>query len=672
MSDSCRGRRGAGCAVRAELGRIVMLGLLVTLGLTSWCRGDELLEAGRELYQLHCARCHGAGGEGVEDYAPEPLQGSHALADLIRIVEETMPEDDPEACTGDAARHVASYIYQAFYVPRATADQPPPRVELARLTVRQYEQSLADLLGTFLGEAVADDRRGLTARYYNARGFRRDKLVQEREDASVMFDFGQTSPDPERIDAEEFAIQWQGSVIAEDTGDYDFVVVTPNGVRLWVNDMREPLIDAWVVSGDQTEHRGTVRLLGGRVYPLRLDYAKSKEKSASISLRWHPPGLAEQPIPTRNLWPQGSPTSYVVRTPFPPDDSSVGYERGTRVSKAWNEAKTYAAVEVANAVVENLRAVAGLPDDGADRAARIEQFCRRFAERAFRRPLRAEESECFIDQVFRANEDAEVAAKRSVLLVLLSPRFLYLDFSPTAVDDHQVASRLSYALWDSIPDTQLLDAARRGELRTRDQVMAQARRMVAHPRTRAKLRYFLHHWLNNDNIPKLSAMQIDLLVNSLACDWARVATLQFTNSVGQARMKWLEIEESHHDLSHEPDSNEQAQDKLTRINKWYCEQVAYLVQKLSETPEPNGDGSLLDHTLVVWTNELGKGNSHTLNDIPFVLIGNGLGFRMGRSIKYPHVTHNRLWLALADAFGHHLETFGKPELCEGGALPDLA
>ncbi len=175
----------------------------------------------------------------------------------------------------------------------------------------------------------------------------------------------------------------------------------------------------------------------------------------------------------------------------------------------------------------------------------------------------------------------------------------------------------------------------------------------------------------NDNLPKLSQMQIDLLVHSLVCDWTRVATLQYTNSVGQARMRWLGIDESHHELSHDPDSKIESQEKLTKINKWYCEQVAYLVRKLAETPEPSGDGTLLDHTAVVWTNELGKGNSHTLNDIPFVIVGNGLGFRMGRSLQYDQVTHNRLLMALAHAFGHHVETFGKPELCEGGVLHDL-
>ncbi len=175
----------------------------------------------------------------------------------------------------------------------------------------------------------------------------------------------------------------------------------------------------------------------------------------------------------------------------------------------------------------------------------------------------------------------------------------------------------------------------------------------------------------NDNIPKISKMQIDLLVNSFAADFARVATFQITNSVGQARMRWLGIDKGHHELSHEPDSNEDAVDKLTKINKWYCEQLAYMAKRMAETPEPGGNGSLLDNTLIVWTNELGKGNSHTLDNIPFVLVGNGLDFRMGRSLKYRRVPHNRLLISLAHGMGHHIERFGKADFCKDGPLTDL-
>ncbi len=175
----------------------------------------------------------------------------------------------------------------------------------------------------------------------------------------------------------------------------------------------------------------------------------------------------------------------------------------------------------------------------------------------------------------------------------------------------------------------------------------------------------------NDNMPRLSKLQIDLMVNSFANDFARVATLQYTNSVGGAKMRWLGVDEGHHELSHNPDTDEKSQDKLTRINKWYAEQMAYLAQRLSETPEPGGQGSLLDNTLIVWTNELGKGNSHTLDNIPFVLLGNGLDFQMGRSLKYKKTAHNRLLMSLAHGFGHRLERFGNPDFCGDGPLLNL-
>lgn len=175
----------------------------------------------------------------------------------------------------------------------------------------------------------------------------------------------------------------------------------------------------------------------------------------------------------------------------------------------------------------------------------------------------------------------------------------------------------------------------------------------------------------NDNLPRLSKMQIDLMVNSFAGDFARIATFQITNSVGQPRMRWLGIDEGHHEISHKPDSDEKAVDQLTKINKWYCEQMAYLAKWLAETPEPGGQGSLLDNTLIVWTNELGKGNSHTLDNIPFVLVGNGLDFKMGRSLKYPKVPHNRLLLSLAHGFGHRIERFGNPDFCGSGPLSQL-
>lgn len=176
----------------------------------------------------------------------------------------------------------------------------------------------------------------------------------------------------------------------------------------------------------------------------------------------------------------------------------------------------------------------------------------------------------------------------------------------------------------------------------------------------------------NEEMPRVSRMQIDLLVHSLAADFARVATLQYTNSVGNARMSWVGVNEGHHELSHRPDDDRDAQQKLTRVNRWYAGEVAHLAQRLAETPEPGGAGSMLDNTLIVWTNELGKGNTHTLEDIPFVLIGGSgkesWGVRGERALALGGVPHNRLLLWLANSYGMDLKHFGKPDFCADGPL----
>jgi hypothetical protein len=92
---------------------------------------------------------------------------------------------------------------------------------------------------------------------------------------------------------------------------------------------------------------------------------------------------------------------------------------------------------------------------------------------------------------------------------------------------------------------------------------------------------------------------------------------------------------------------------------------------LAETPEPGGSGSLLDHTTILWTNELRKGNDHSHDNIPFVLVANGRGFQMGRSLNCPLVPRNRLLLSLAHAFGDPIKQFGNSDYCDDGPLNNL-
>ncbi len=474
--------------------------VVIWVGLFSQSRAGDQPPPGNVVYQKQCARCHGKQGEGIEDEGTEPFSGSHSLADLERVIDETMPEDDPTLCEGEAAKSVAKYVYDTYFAAEAEARTSKARIELSRLTVRQYNNAITDLLGSFWGEGRVKEARGLKAQYYSARNFRRDKRVSERVDDQVVFDFGAKSPEEGKIGDEEFAVQWQGGVIADETGDYEFCVTTENGMKLWVNDLQQPLIDAWVASGGLQEHRATIRLLGGRVYPIRLQFFKFKIKTASIKLTWVPPHRSEEVIPRRNLSPDWCPPVYVNDVAFPPDDSSVGYERGTTVSKAWKQAAINAAIAAADTVVEKLDAFSKSKPEAADRGERLRQFCYDFAERAFRRPLNDEQKQFFVDQFFKDDLPLEKSVKISVLLVLQSPRFLYVDLNNRQPDDYDIASRISFGLWDSLPDKTLFETARAGQLHTPQQVAAQARRMLDDIRTKAKMRYFFHNWLNIEQL----------------------------------------------------------------------------------------------------------------------------------------------------------------------------
>ncbi|MEM9462428.1 MAG: DUF1552 domain-containing protein [Myxococcota bacterium] len=173
----------------------------------------------------------------------------------------------------------------------------------------------------------------------------------------------------------------------------------------------------------------------------------------------------------------------------------------------------------------------------------------------------------------------------------------------------------------------------------------------------------------NDNFPMISQMQSDLMAMALACNLTRVASLQWSRAVSNTRFSWLGIPEGHHDLSHLGDGDQSMVDKITQINTWYAEQVKYLLDGLAAIPE--GDGSVLDNTLVVWGNELSRGNSHGSRPIPFVLLGGAGGrLQMGRYLSYNDVEHNRLLVSLCHVMGLEDDSFGDTDGGSGG-LPGL-
>ncbi len=495
---SGRLNRAVYCVSQVRLVGILLCSLLLC---SLSARGESGIgnpEKGAGIYKNLCAECHGKNGGGVPDEHEEPLVGDKSVESLAEIIHRSMPEDASEKCEGQDAKDVARYVYDSFYSKKARARNNPAEIELSRLTVRQYRNAVADLVGSFVdgSKKRLGSKRGLKGSYHSTRRLSKKSFSFERVDPNIRFEFGQETPDPEDKKAEDFAIRWRGSVMVEETGKYEFIVKSENGFKLWVNSSDEPLIDGWVVSGGESRtRRETIRLLGGRAYPIRVDYFKYKDESASIDLRWKPPHKVEATIPQRQLIPRSVPSTLVVDRSFPPDDSSVGYPRGTSVSKAWIRATTFAAVEVASAVAKRLNEFADTKDSDPKRRQKIKAFCRRFVEKAFRRPLSETEERAIIDSQFKESEETETAVKRVVLMTLKSPRFLYLDREPFQTDSYDVASRLSFGIWDSLPDKALWRAAEQGQLSSPGTVALHARRMLRDRRAKSKLKAFFHHWL---------------------------------------------------------------------------------------------------------------------------------------------------------------------------------
>ena len=458
---------------------------------------------GEVVYREDCLRCHGPMGQGVAGKSDEPLLGEKSVAFLAKYIAREMPEDDPGTLSQAEALASAQYIHDAFYSAEARARNNPPRLELAHLTERQYRESVTDLLGSFRRGSSTHESGGLAAVYRGLKDGdstntdKNEAKFLERVDPVISFDFGTKAP-AAGSRAEQFKINWTGSLLAPDTGEYDFRVTTPNGVRVYVNppangSEKNALIDLWVSSAMLRSGQGQVFLLGGRSYPLKVEFFKYKDKTASIKLEWRPPGGAWTVIPAENLSPKFSASVDVVSVPLPPDDASMGYERGVSVSREWTEAVAKGGLQAAALLAPHLHEYAGTTATAPDRAEKLKAFTWRFAQLAYRRPLTVEQK-ADLAKIFVPVVTPEIAARRAILHVLSSPHFLYPATGPQ--DDYAVAARLALALWDSLPDETLLQSAAKGALKTPEQVRTQAQRMQKDPRAKAKLRDFLHHWLH--------------------------------------------------------------------------------------------------------------------------------------------------------------------------------
>lgn len=465
---------------------------------------------GQQIYAQQCASCHGVNGGGNEDQYAEVLTGDLAVADLAEVISDTMPEEDPDLCVGEDAMAVAAFIHRKFYSPAAYRKQNKARQELSHLTVRQHRESISSIIQAFNHELwVTDKKRGLSTTYYAASNRKKSRKLKEEVTATI--DFPEKVPyfrkdrkyegvKKQKLENEigiGFSAYWLGGLLAPESGSYEIIVKSRNGFKLFVNDTTHPLIDQWVRSSDDLVHRANVNLLAGRVYTLQLDMFTFKDDSATMELLWKPPHGVESIIPERALLPFGTAEVAVMKSSFPPDDSSTGFRRGVQVTEGWDNSTTNIAMETANWVVPRIWNLAKTRATADDRGKKVKAFCRRFVELAFCKELTEEEALFFVDQHFEDDLSLTESAKLVIMLALKSPRFLYPGFE-ARTESFERARKLSLFFCDSVPDKKLFAAAKRDKLMDDKLLTQESWRLIFSALGRQKVQQFFHDWLQFD------------------------------------------------------------------------------------------------------------------------------------------------------------------------------
>ncbi|MEO1614532.1 MAG: DUF1588 domain-containing protein [Planctomycetota bacterium] len=466
-------------------------------------------EHGRQIYRAQCQRCHGAAGEGTEDFYPDPLVGDATIGELTDIISETMPEEDPEECVAEDAEAVAHFIHEAFYSEAAQLRNQPPEVQFSRLTSSQLRQSLADLYQHFYREPHRDSEQGLSGAYFDSNRWKKEKLKLERVDSVVDFDFGHQSPG-EGIAKEEFYIHWTGSLQPAHTGRYELVVESTCSMKMRFGHDDRILIDNHVQSEGKTEFRRTLQLIGGRQYPIFVDFTQRKRKTeqppAKFSLRWVPPGGIEQVIPPEYLRPSTGPNTFALQSKLPPDDRTYGYDRGTRVDRQWDEAVTSAALEFGEVAARELwpQYRRTHRKDSDENRGRLRGFLTELARVAFRTEPSQQVIQLYVNDQLDAADDDQLAIARACLMMIKSPRFLYPAAAIDSTPDDRISSSLALTLYDSLPSDQWLLSYsakswyRIGEKGLENRIRQAATRMSDDPRLEAKAMEMFFEWLHVD------------------------------------------------------------------------------------------------------------------------------------------------------------------------------
>ena len=150
-------------------------------------------------------------------------------------------------------------------------------------------------------------------------------------------------------------------------------------------------------------------------------------------------------------------------------------------------------------------------------------------------------------------------------------------------------------------------------------------------------------------------LMYDLLAVAYEADLTRVFTFMAARELSARTYPQAGVPEQHHQVSHHGNDPDKIA-KTAKINTYHSALFAKFLQKLRSTPD--GDGSLLDHSLIVYGGGMGNPNQHAASPLPLVAVGGGAGKGNRHLLSKPGTPVGNMWLSVANQFGSPLESFG--------------
>jgi Protein of unknown function (DUF1552) len=152
-------------------------------------------------------------------------------------------------------------------------------------------------------------------------------------------------------------------------------------------------------------------------------------------------------------------------------------------------------------------------------------------------------------------------------------------------------------------------------------------------------------------------LMMDLQVMAFQTDMTRVVTFMLGRAGSNRSYRSIGVSDGHHSITHHQGDPVKI-DNVAKIDAHLVKMFAYYLERLKATPD--GDGNLLDHSMIVYGSSLSDANAHTHHDLPICLVGGGVGqIKGGRHIRYPKDTPlNNLYLNLLDRAGVPVDNFG--------------